>query len=164
MTAQTLTLASFLLARIAEDEEAARAVEPLQDVPVIGGPQRQSFGHVRRSYATEDGYPRTLGDPAAEAHFARHDPARVLAECEAKRRIVELHKSWPVLVETQPEFAAADPADPSSVVYRMSQQIAWTTEQHYRERFGEEPPTAPTLRALAQPYADHPDFRSEWRA
>lgn len=27
----------------------------------------------------------------AALHIARHDPARVLAECEAKRRIVEMH-------------------------------------------------------------------------
>jgi hypothetical protein len=29
--------------------------------------------------------------PEDRAHIARWDPARVLAECEAKRRIVELH-------------------------------------------------------------------------
>lgn len=102
------------------------------------------------------------GSDEDRAHIARHDPARVLAECEAKRRIVELHKAWPVLVTRQPTFEPPGPADVSAMTFRMSQQIAWATEQEYRERFGDEPPTAPMLRALAAIYADHPDYDPEW--
>jgi hypothetical protein len=36
------------------------------------------------------------------------------------------------------------------------------TEQEYRNRFGDGPPTAPMLRALAAVYSDHPDYRAEW--
>jgi hypothetical protein len=61
------------------------------------------------------------GDTDDAVHIARHDPARVLAECEAKRRIVE----W----------------------------------------YGEEPGrVGPALGMLAAVYADHPEFREEWRA
>jgi len=65
-------LAEFLLARIAEDEEMARAALPHfpGEVEIVAN-------------VWED----------ACAHIARHDPARVLAECEAKRRIVGWYQS-----------------------------------------------------------------------
>ncbi|MDB5243970.1 MAG: hypothetical protein JWP57_4596 [Spirosoma sp.] len=81
-------LTEFLLARIAEDESAARAL------------------------------PSFIVDAAVayeRIHFARWAPARVLAECDAKRRAREMQ--------------IADELD----------------------------------RILALPYADHPDYRSEWR-
>lgn len=90
-------------------------------------------------------------------------PDRVRSECEAKRRIVEFHESWPVLVESPPAFDNVDPADLNSMTYRMSKQIAWTTQEQYRVRFGEDPPTAPMLAVMAEVYADHPDYREEWR-
>jgi hypothetical protein len=61
-------LAEFLLARIAEDEAVAREAV------------RWSEG------ASQWG---DSGEPDWE-HIARHDPARVLAECDAKRRIVQM--------------------------------------------------------------------------
>ncbi len=91
-----------------------------------------------------------------------HQHQRVLAECKAKRRIIELHKSWPVLVETEPTFETDDSLD--SHVMRVSRQMAWLTEREYVARFGTEPPTTPMLLALVQPYADHPDFDPEWRS
>ena len=87
-------------------------------------------------------------------------PERALAELAAKRAIVALHESWPVLVEGKPELEASSDAD---MTMRVSQQMAWLTNQEYRKRFGDEPPTAPMLGALAQVYADHPDYREEWR-
>lgn len=60
-------------------------------------------------------------------------PARVLAECEAKRRIV----SHCDLLIRGPEFG------------------------HFTESDGDSGRTI--LRALALPYADHPDYREEWR-
>jgi hypothetical protein len=90
-------------------------------------------------------------------------PANVLAVCAAHRRIVELHRDWPVLVESEPEFNMDRADDVNSYAMSMSKRIAWLTEQEYRERFGMEPPTAPVLRALASVYADRPGFREEWR-
>lgn len=88
--------------------------------------------------------------------------ARVLAECAAKRRIIELHKSWPVLIETPPKFEQVDGTDTHSFAMRASQQIAWKTEQQYREQFGSEPPTGPILRAMASVSSDDPAFDSSW--
>lgn len=74
MTAENLT--DFLLARIAEDEEAAR-----------------EWCAVLLSRELEQG-----SEPFDfEAVHGPGDPIRVLAECEAKRRIVEWLPEWTVL-------------------------------------------------------------------
>ncbi len=98
-------VAEFLLARITEDEEAARACAPLRNWP--------------------DG-----GDELPVA------PARVLVDCDAKRRIVWLHAGAMFAVDCHPE----DPAERAQVI-------------------GIEK----ALRCLALSYADHPDYREEWR-
>ena len=68
------------------------------------------------------------------------NPARVLAECEAKRRIVELH-SWGEGHECS--------------VFDGSGEV-----DNCRYVIGDE---CSTMQLLASVYADHPDFRSEWR-
>src|SRR4051812_20108777 len=90
MTTAILTLTEFLLARIAEDEESAREATSgrWQVAESWAGPNAvlNDEGHpLAVCGATVEGYDK----PATDAeHIARHDPARVLAECEAKRRIV----------------------------------------------------------------------------
>lgn len=81
-------LTEFLLARIAEDEAAARSATggawthegaPNGFAPMVianGGVVAETYDKPHLSDA---------------AHIARHDPARVLAECEAKRRIMETY-------------------------------------------------------------------------
>lgn len=130
-----MTLTEFLLARIAEDEERASLV-------LVQSVDTSSPVPTIREISIRD---------------------RVLAECEAKRRIVELHQSWPVLVQQPPEFEGGLVGDPDSVALRVSQRMVWLTEQEYRARFGEEPPTAPMLAALAAIWADHPDYDEAWR-
>jgi len=135
-----VTLTEFLQARIAADEGAAKDVHS-RDCSCLPPP------------------PGFVGPFPCDCGY----PARVLAECEAKRRIVELHRDWPVLVERPTEFEPSFGADLSSFTLRATRQIQWMTEQAYREGFGDEPPTGPILRALASVYADHPDYREEWR-
>ena len=124
-------LAAFLLARIAEDEAAARVA--VADSGLIDAAKRADTA--------------AQGRAADCAHIARHDPARVLAECAAKRRIVEDHRSfdandWP---HNRPRLICTRCYDGDNV-------------------FGDEAMyPCLTLRALAQPYADHPDFAEEWR-
>lgn len=82
-------LVEWLTKILDEDEALARAVKPLGEVVVMGGERHsETFGHLRYTVASEDGYPRTLGDPEADRHFARHDPAAVLADIAAKRAII----------------------------------------------------------------------------
>jgi hypothetical protein len=106
-----VTLTEFLLARIEEDEAVARAVE----------------SSTRRGW---------------EGHqLSRHDwgvdipGARVLAECEAKRQLVEWarYDDW-----TDPGYnghLSAPGSDRGDV-------LGW----------------------LGAVYADHPDYQEEWRA
>ncbi|WP_310962133.1 DUF6221 family protein [Nocardioides terrisoli] len=138
-----MTITEFLLARIAERESVARDMQ-----------------HQARV-----GRPFFRTDLLAGGTGIREliDPARVMADCEAKRRIVELHKNWPVLIDQPVKLEPIVSSDPTQFAFRASQQIAWATEQEYRAKFGDEPPTAPMLAALAAVYADHPDYREEWR-
>jgi hypothetical protein len=170
MTTSTLTVTEFVEARLSDDEAAAEeAARACEDAP-SGDLSREWQASVMRGenyvLGSVYGAPIQASRPTAfggvAAHIARHDPARVLAQCAAMRKIVELHASWPVLVQTQPDFTE-DASDPTSMTFRMTQQIAWTTQQEYRDRFGEEPPTAPMIRALASIWSDHPDWREEWR-
>jgi hypothetical protein len=104
-----VTLIKFLLARIAEDEAVAQAA--IRDEPVVadwvdGHPLMASddgrwFSEPGDGYGSErvEGLGITIydegGHSSAQAtHIARHNPARVLAECEAKRRIVEAVDAW----------------------------------------------------------------------
>jgi hypothetical protein len=75
MSGQDLT--DFLLARIADEKEIARAAAKSESIV---------------QWHAESGHPY-------DVHVSRWDPARVLAECEAKRRIVEWmgDKVWHVL-------------------------------------------------------------------
>lgn len=73
--------------------------------------------------------------PAALAdHIAVQDPARVLAEVGAKRQLLD-------------KYAEVADNDVNEVEYAHG----------YANALGE------AVRLLALPYADHPDFRAEWR-
>ena len=119
-------LAEFVLARVAEDEATARAVT---------GPEW--------SAATCEWW-GDLGD-----YVGRRDPARVLAECEAKRAIVAEHPNDSgscAVCSDDDDGACGDPECCSTGPW-----IAWKDWP------------CPTLRALAAVYADHPDYRHEWK-
>lgn len=136
-------LIEFLKARLAEDEAIARYFRNEEDeyhwtVRKLEGPGYgtdeariiQLSDSVDRGYV-HLGMDRLNGWDAR--HIARHDPARVLREVEAKRRILELH----VFGERVCDQCSND----------------WHTEMR----------PCLTLRALALPFADHPDYREEWK-
>ncbi len=126
-----MDLPEFLLARIAEDEAVAEAGTPLpweSRGADVWCPHHQVAQTASWSVPT----PLALADAA---HIARHDPARVFAECDAKRRIVERCERavrWDRDANGAPPEAVAD--------------WAWTT-----------------LELLALPFADHPDYDEAWR-
>lgn len=132
-----MTLAEFLLARIAEDYEVAWGAAPS---PWREGPGNPPIG---RRWVLD-----RFGDTTAICHYGgtyghvlRFDPSRILADCEARRRIVEL-------------------ADPDAL-YRDGEAVdpldleEWTNGARWALDL--------TLRVLAQPYDDHPDFDPAWR-
>lgn len=146
-----MNLTDFLLARIAEDEGVARAAA---ERPLRGDeryrlrsiyeppPIQERVDGVRVSwYRSDDGWSGSDGGsfPAGQAHFEHFGPERVLAECEAKRRIVELH-------------AGAHECS----VYAKGEvdNCAWVESDE----------TCSTLSLLALPYASHPDYDEAWKA
>lgn len=146
-----MTLTEFLEQRLAEDEAVARsagwhggtdyseweyAAQPwgamrVQTVSTHGNPGYED--HVGITHDSE-GLSDSV-DEHAGAHIARHDPARVLAQCAALRRIVEMYEHL---------------GSPQTLGDRMAFPSA-------REAVGA------TLRALATVHADHPDFDPAWR-
>lgn len=126
-------LADFLLARIAEDTATAkRAATTLVRSADSAWINIDTWG--------EQDWGEIGGNQLA--HVNRWDPARVLAECAAKRNIVEHWRTW-----AQPE-----PDGPDKGRVRTD---AWAEATRFEVLMD--------LYQLAQPYADHPDFREEWR-
>lgn len=132
------TLADFLLARIAEDEADARLA-----VECFEGAGSPSWSLSADGEDVVNGIPTGVaelwGPREVGQHIARWDPPRVLADCEAKRRIVELLGGYDEGVYN----ALYD--GPGSDCYDVVQTAA-----------------VRTLFAMALPYADHPDYREEW--
>lgn len=80
-----MTIIEFLEARISEDELAAHAaIDTIPDwlAHYDYRDVKDADGHY--VVQADSRYPST----AQAAHIARHDPARVLRECDARRRII----------------------------------------------------------------------------
>lgn len=123
MSTDAPPLTEFLLARIAEDEQTAR-----------------DAGADAMAGARWKAYPEAAYNELQQASLDRS--RRVLAECEAKRRIVELGGEAETL-DDQTWFDRGLPSDPGYNDPRCGERI---------------------LRVLAAVYADHSDYHEEWRA
>jgi hypothetical protein len=164
MTTTTQTITDFLLARIGEDEAVAQAaidkgrpgthwqwVRAYDDV-VVEDPALDDTDEYQYSLRTVEHFPTASGvgdlpafvigavfpsESLGHVHIARHDPARVLAECKAKRQVIDA--AW--ISDMNHEAERDD---------RTRAQV---------EADGDEPFI---VFALAAVYASHPDFRAEW--
>ncbi|WP_330328153.1 DUF6221 family protein [Streptomyces pseudovenezuelae] len=135
-------LVQFLRDRLDDDETIAREASHLE------------HGH----WTTEDGYPVSVADelvkgadvfervvafdegsPSEEqaAHIARHDPARVLVEVAAKKKILELY-----------EAATSEAVLIAVGIDSQDGAISALTG---------------VLQYLATAYADHPAYNEAWR-
>ena len=132
------TLAAFLLARIAEDEADAPRIHDY-DCPHLAGIQ---------FYGPDE--------PEAERGCGR--PARVLAECAAKRRIVELHKIEVAAFRAYGGEEGVTFVEPDSFEDITTRRWMCSTCHN----IGDDGPCS-TLRLLALPYANHPDYDDSWR-
>jgi hypothetical protein len=117
----TATLAHWLNSQLDADEAAARAAAS-EGRAVLG-----THG---------------MGLTAWDRFEDRHDPARVLAQVAAVRRVMELHqrRSW-------------------SMPPQQGRQVLYTDD---RCSCGSASNPCPTLRALASMYAGADGWRSEW--
>jgi len=83
-------MAAYLLERIAEDERVARDAAAGRRGPWVQGDHVAPGWDRDLVYYHSDGRRWTqFEDESMAAHAVRWDPARVLTECEAKRRVVE---------------------------------------------------------------------------
>lgn len=179
----TADLPAFLLARIGEDEAGVRAATPgpwrWEGDAFDGDPPYCPHGSEWTDHGPDlfggvvgpSGYPESvissggydasylnITRPNAE-HIARHDPARVLADCAAKRAIVELHRPY------EKRTGWRDGRDVYEWLCRSCGGATPDTDPGgnlWLERWNEEAP-CDTLRVLAQPFADHPDYDESWR-
>jgi hypothetical protein len=132
-------LMEFLYARLLEDEDIARAA--------MTDPWRDDGGCVSSAHyqITDYGaYTQANGEPEAweerqqradSAHIARHDPARVLREVAAKRKLVDRFRRATALRS-----------------HTGGEDVA---EKYY-------PVLGSSLEVLAAVYSDHPDYRAHW--
>jgi hypothetical protein len=156
----TVTLTEFVTARLDEDEAAATGATP--GPWAVGGspdamylprdfvhapgyrPEGFSQGQNVGDASVADGgmgpwavSVRGSGFPQANAtHIARWDPARVLGEVDAKRKILAEHR----IIDGRCHVCTAI-ADGHATRFRAP---CWT------------------LLALASVYSDHPDYDQEW--
>jgi hypothetical protein len=139
-----MELVAFLQARLSEDEQAARAATPGPwtvdakeypetiyapgNVDVVAGGRWGGEASVFNS--TEDA-----------VHIARHDPARVLREIAAKRRLLALY------VEHE----------------RMDRETFEAEGEHARSLVSLRAAYFDAVRFHAAVYCDHPDYDESWR-
>jgi len=121
-------LVAFLRARLDEDEQTARAAV---------GCEGEARGWVEMWSGEME---------REQAHAERFSPARVLAEVDAKRRILALH--GPVILRGG-----------TGAKYYDTTTVCGSCEL---PQFPEHAFPCPTLRLLALSYREHPDYRPEW--
>jgi hypothetical protein len=149
-----MTLTEFLLARLDEDEAAARAVpagpwvvelddgRPYPSLVVEGPPPPP--GAVREDQGDRDDPVRvvdSIEEPRIAEYVATFDPTRVLAEVLAKRQIITLAYEATGL-DLDRDLDRATGARAASGIEFVGERM---------------------LRAIASPYAGHPDYEDVWR-
>lgn len=117
-------IVKFVRARLDDDEAAARAAAR----PGGGAWARTSSG----VYVADSNSPVAVGPWDGELvdegpHIARHDPARVLREVEAKREILEM--AWHRLGDDD------HGADPASLALPEFLALAYSDHPDYREQW-----------------------------
>lgn len=136
------SLITFLRERLDEREARAKAASRFHPTPWRLDPAVETTMETGRwvAAANDEGVLVANGDAPAR-FFADNDPAFVLADVEAKRRIIEAHQSlW---------RSGRAPEHIGPACKTCSSQVeGWPCT---------------TLRLLALPYAGHPSFREEWR-
>jgi Family of unknown function (DUF6221) len=140
-------LVAFLNARLDEDEAAANEATP-------GSWYSFNSGHGDDWYVASRNYGQVSTGMHAEMEnveilmierdhrdadfIARWDPARVLREVDAKRRILAEHRVW------EPRWGCTRCRE---WIGGIPEKVAWP---------------CPTVRALAAVYSDHPDCDPAW--
>lgn len=132
-----MTLTEFLLDRIDEDKSAVESTLEASSRP------------------TEPGHEWTA---QYDSRYGVFDPeivmqtGRALAECEAKRRIVERCRPLVAVTYRESDRLLASAFNETRVPILAHSDPIWPNED-----------AEATLRDLALPYRDHPDYDEAWR-
>jgi hypothetical protein len=146
----TSSIVAFVLARYGEIVAAARAASNLGDAgTVLDWVSSEESGHAWRyggqgiyedaEYAGGAAVVALDVWPHIQPHIALHDPRYVLADIAAKRQIIEMHN----IRREAGEFEG------------QPHVTVWCATCN-------EPGWCPTLRLLAAPFAQHPEFDPAW--
>jgi hypothetical protein len=136
-------LIAFLTACLDEDERVAREADSGRWLPEDKG---ITFEYRADDFHGGEAQARLVADTRANQwHIASWDPARVLAEVEAKRRILDLH-------------APINGYDPNGPVCSTCGETGNPGDEMLVVRW-----PCPTVRLLAQPCAARPGWREEWQ-
>jgi len=161
-------LVAFLRARLDEDEQMAREAakhcgaliagaaskEHLWRPPYDGSAWASDADHVYavdprpdqpRAEIADFGYSAFMLTP----HIQNHSPARVLAEVDAKRRIVQQYEDSMTRSKALRERAADGTEDEYQKAQRLNQSVQLLVLHGI-------------VKLLALPYRDHPNYRPEW--
>jgi hypothetical protein len=149
-------LVAWLGVQLDEDERTARAATWHDDAGTWTAHQSE-YDSPRRSErrwfiidSMDDGVITDVDPEASQPdgvarHIAEHDPARVLREIDAKRQLLALHLPTPY----------QDEGDS----WPGCTTCSWRDEMDdLQVRY-----PCKTVRLLALPYADRPNYREEWR-
>lgn len=128
-----MTITEFLQARLDEDEQAAHKASPGPWHPELEGEEVVAVDGV----TVADGFALS-GEQlrATVSHIARHDPARVLRDVEAKRAIIAHN-------EKLHEYARANPREDAYLFAPGASDVV--------------------LKHLASVYSDHSDYQEDWK-
>jgi len=158
-----VTLLEFITARLDEDEAAARAID-VPDWRAESSWMSELIEPLPSQKRLYDGqFPLITAEDVA--HIARHDPARVLREVEARRRTLARHQpveqwsGWDHIPAGQPGARKLYGLDCSTCIVDHPPGSAAYECQH-----GSVSWPCPEVLDLASVWSDHPDYREEWAA
>lgn len=153
-----MTITEFLEARIAEDEaQASRLLRDLEGqvseeyegVTDEHGPMTPQRLLSAQMWAHYDGQSKRRSFARGQQIARLANPARVLAECAAKRAIIALYEGHRENRDARRRPRAREAEDVQAAQDRRTQEA--------RTRVAED-----ALYALAAVYKDHPDYQQEW--
>ena len=153
-----MTITEFIEARLAENESVAKeaALGPGRHWDYSDGGQ----GRERDGILWDEDHANVIGwlddHLACAIHAARHDPARIQREIEAKRAILALHHP----TRPHPELGFTYPAAANFCGYDGPGDN-WQAEQE-PDHFPDALWPCWTIRYIAAIDRDHPDYDPSW--
>ena len=150
MAGVTDDLVAFLNARLDEDELLAKRTNS-------GEWTFDTHGQLLVNQGATISKIANLGVSVFGWHIARHDPARVLREVEAKRAILRMHNRLTPYLESGFTYPAA-----ANFCGYCGPGDNWQAE-HEPDHYPGAAWPCQHVRILAAIWSEHPDYQQEWK-